>query len=491
MLLALFVFLLQPVKTGFEKGHHGWVSSHTLAIATRAAPENYFLGYTSERMTVNGPDKEYFDRYPIFFSGITHLVLKPFWDNFKLHIYMARQWMNLIYFLMAWLVLKILDHFLSREKAIAALSIVLSSAFLVYYKDMVHFDQTALLGCLWVLAGILEYEKKRNPKLLVLGTIVGPLLGRGYAVIFFLLAWYLVRSFRSWRNEKSILVFFREKALCFFVCSIPLPALMLAFNVLAEAKIRNKSWDETSIVVSAKHRLGMKSYTSKAGEEKKFRWPSFVLDQLQRTLDLSTPYAIYGIHVKNYKNKFTHYTTVLPKFFFQLALVWFLVIWGRKYWQALPLETKDYFLIFISSGFLWILAMRNLARFHEYVTMYAIGCTIVFSILVVEFLDNRRLKLLPYLPILLLVSLFLNSLRGNLVAEEVNWQAGEFEKIRSELKFKKVKSVFLLPSRYQFMKGVPHGPDYFLSGYFLADSQDLAQTVLRNEGSSILIVDGN
>ncbi|MCY3908356.1 MAG: hypothetical protein OXF63_14025 [Anaerolineaceae bacterium] len=109
-LLALIVFATQFAGTGFgERPHHGWVSSHTLAIAGRATPENGFLAHSRLLIDEEGAlHYDYFDRYPPFFSA-TPGALTGLTNNLATKVWLARQIMHVILVLMmlfAWLLLR-------------------------------------------------------------------------------------------------------------------------------------------------------------------------------------------------------------------------------------------------------------------------------------------------------------------------------------------------------------------------------------------------
>ena len=80
--LALLVFLSQNRVVGWEPGynelqpgHHGWVSSHTLAVIAHATPANGFVGYALTSIDRDGRmDYEYFDRYPVFYESSEEVV---------------------------------------------------------------------------------------------------------------------------------------------------------------------------------------------------------------------------------------------------------------------------------------------------------------------------------------------------------------------------------------------------------------------------------
>lgn len=476
--------LFQPVKTGFEKGHHGWVSSHTLAIITRAGPENLFLGYTRDEMKNGKVDQDYFDRYPFIFSGSFNLLLKPFWDNLSSYVYFARQLMNLIYLLSGFLIYRLLSRLADSRKAVAATALVMSSAFFVRYKDMVHFDQPAILGCLLAFNGIVDYEKTNNKKFLILGVFLGPVLGRGYAVIVFLFSWYLVSTIRGFKVAGAIKSVF-NKSLLFLVLSVPFPAIMLGWNIYSESRIRNVEIAETSIVKSAKHRIGLQKYKVREGGEKEFKWASFLNNQVQRALDLTTPYFVYGIHVKNFKEKFLHYSTLLPKLIFQLGLVAFLILQRKRIKALVTHDMRRMIPIFCLSGIIWILLMRHLANYHEYVSLYLFGLLLTLSLIVIKVLEEKKSVLLRFVPLVLFFSLGMNFLKETVVSRNVNWQSEKFMEIRSVMKEKGLKSAYVGENFYDFMEGVPHAPDFYLKGFAVTTDKSQAEIFLKANSGEI------
>lgn len=487
LIFALLVLVLQPFKVGFEPGHHGWVSAHTLAQISNATPDNFFLGFTQKTIVDGKIDYFYFDRYPFFFAGGMNLLLSMFRDHLDLTIFMGRELMNIIFLLITFFVWRITRLLFNDEnKASIVTAFVVSSSLLVKYKDMVHFDQPALVGCLWVLNGILEYEIHGKKRLLIAGSLLGPLMGRGYAVIFFLAGWVLVKFVREFFRTRKILPMIRSlPALC-LVGSVPIPALFLVNNIMTEAKIRNVEWIDTSIVFSARHRLGMANYKSSDLKEKKFSWGSYVSNQLQRTMDYFTPYSIYGIHVKNYKKKLLHYSSLIPKALFQLFLLYLFIKFFPPWWRSQEIRTKDHFLYLISGGVLWLIVMRNLANYHEYVTLYLIGAVILCWSFLVDWASSRTKKLKPIAMASVLLSLLMHSGWGWYEAGKVNWQSREFQRIRQELTAIGSERVYLTPDVNKFfLEGVKWGDSFFLSGFIIThDPRDAKKQIVQAETQS-------
>ena len=100
LLISLFTLFIQNKNVGFGINIHGWVSSHVLAIINRANYENNFVGYTTQfKNSNNEVEYWYFDRYPVFFSASSNLILSKWNDSIPAKIYYARQMMN-IYFIL-------------------------------------------------------------------------------------------------------------------------------------------------------------------------------------------------------------------------------------------------------------------------------------------------------------------------------------------------------------------------------------------------------
>jgi hypothetical protein len=227
---------------------------------------------------------------------------------------------------------------------------------------MVHFDQPAVLGCLMVLNGIIDFEKYRKKRMLLISSLVGPILGRGYAVIFFLASWVIVKGIYELFFLKKKTITGLKIPILITLVSVPLPATMLSLNIWGEAKIRNLDWDQTSIVVSARKRLGIDSYTEVGKEKKKVKTVSFVLNQIYRAFDMVTPYAISGVHFKGYTNKLRHYLTVIPKVIFQIWILFFLFKILPHFWKLTTSFEKYLFNILIWGGILWLVLMKNLSH---------------------------------------------------------------------------------------------------------------------------------
>ncbi len=200
--LALYVLASQNRFVGFEPGyderqprHHGWVSSHALAIISHATAENGFVGYALAYAEPNGTIRyDYFDRYPVFFSAAMHQALS-ITERLSSKVYIAKQIMNLIFLATVFFAALIVDKLVgSKPAALAAAVLAMSSEYLLFYKDMVHFDQPALLGMMILVYTLALYRIDGRRRAPYLGTVLAVSMGRGYASFSVLLVWLVLGS---------------------------------------------------------------------------------------------------------------------------------------------------------------------------------------------------------------------------------------------------------------------------------------------------------
>ena len=270
LFVVVMTFYLQNRLVGWEAGyddlqpkHHGWVSSQGLAIIELATPENNFVGYAIQyKDSQNVIHYDYFDRYPVFFSAIFNQVLslRP-----KLYskVYLAKQVMNLIFLGTLILAFLILDKLIKNKPlALTVALLAFSNPFLLFYKDMVHFDQPALFGFLLLIYAITFYKLDGLKIPLFICTFVAIGLGRGYASYAILILWLAIEAFLVLRTRgisfgQKIKNILKHPSFYMLVIGIIWGASLLSYNILVEARKRNIPILETSILHSAGQRLSL------------------------------------------------------------------------------------------------------------------------------------------------------------------------------------------------------------------------------------------
>lgn len=373
VLVAVYVLASQNHFVGFEPGynerqpkHHGWVSSHALAIISHATSENGFVGYALAYAEPDGTIRyDYFDRYPVFFSAGMHAILSVS-DRLSSKAYIAKQVMNLIFLATMLTAYLIVDKLVqSKPAALAAALLAMSSEYLLFYKDMVHFDQPALLGMMILIYTIALYRIDGRRRAPYLGAVLAVSLGRGYASFAVLLTWLVTEWVMTLRQHgfsmrASLRALAMQPVTRVCVLSLGLGALMLSYNIGVESIRTGVAPLQTSIIQSAENRLGLDPAFNDR-YEKVVSWGGFLTDQMDRLVRWSVPLRRPGGET--------------PGNVLLLASALGVIAVQGARWDP---ERRLVVVLLAASGFVWMIGMRNMSGPHEYTTMYYIGLPLAF-----------------------------------------------------------------------------------------------------------------
>jgi len=377
VLITISTLLFQNRVIGWEKGHHGWVSSHGLAIISKANWENHFVGYALSYVdNENNKDYDYFDRYPIFFGALVNAALSLN-ENLSTKIYTAKQVMNLIYIMTLFISFLIVKRFVEKIVALAATVLAFSNPMLLYYKDMFHFDQPALFGFLLLMFSILIYKLDGKKRLLYLSAFVSVALGRGYASWAVMALWFLFETISIFRIRDLIFLekvkqVVRHDSLIIMVIGVIWGTSLLSYNVLIEANKRNVPITRTSILISARKNLSLSEEFNEKND-KLTNWSYFTRVQIRRIIRWTIP-----VHLQDLIDPINIAIFVL------MMLPVAIYIWKETSQKRIVL------LIMTLSGFVWLFPMRSMAAPHEYTTMYYLGLSLVFYLSIFSFLKPSR-----------------------------------------------------------------------------------------------------
>jgi hypothetical protein len=254
LIVVILTFGFQNHIVGWEPGyndyqpkHHGWVSAHTLAIISHATPENHFVGYAQAFIDdQNKIDYQYFDRYPVFFSALFNRVLTAA-HTLADKILLAKQVMNVIFLATLIVAFLLLDKLANNKPlSLAVVLLTFSNRYLLWYKDMVHFDQPALFGFLLLTYSIALYKLNGVKVPLYVSTFVALALGRGYASYAILIVWLGIEAFLILRTQGSdirekFIRILRHPSFLLFILAIAWGGSLLSYNLIVEAQKRNVS----------------------------------------------------------------------------------------------------------------------------------------------------------------------------------------------------------------------------------------------------------
>lgn len=409
--VALTVFLMadQGKNGGFSRGHHGWVSAHSMSIASHVAPENGYLGYANVSISEDGKIRHhYFDRFPVWQAALTNGLIES-QGSFSNQVMTARTLMN-VFFIMTFVsaYLLLFRLFADRMVALSATLLAMSSYYIAEYRDMVQYDMPPLLSLLLVGHVILNAELRGKLGWSAFLIVIAVSLGSGMAVIPALAAWCLFDLYRALKSDgtkqPSVTRWIFAAPFKAALTAVTLSTLYLSYNVAFEAKIRNVSVVETSIIDSAARRLGLVEKFEQQKRNVSLTWRNHVETQLHRVATSMLPYPPFAN--ASIATAVPYYTGRLG-LSAQLAATGFLILVIALTGRRLPPPKRIPFFILAASGILWLTPMKNLAIPHEYTTIYHIGALLAFFAGVASILC--RLRHGKYLVALASLALFLAS----------------------------------------------------------------------------------
>lgn len=480
----VLVFILQADSTNFGTGHRGWVAAHALAIADKATFTNHFVGNTCNFEAEDKQDYIYFDRYPPFFSAISHQALSTF-NLPSEKISFSRQWMNGIYVITFLLTYFLIQLFLKNHVKSLGLTLFIASGFFyIQFKDMFHFDQPALLGMIGFLLALKLCElQKVRPWVVVLVATIACLMGRGYATCLVVAFWFALDSLVLLKKQGIqyfMTSFFKQTSFVTLVSVFIFSSLALFANIYSEARKRDVSLSETSIVTSAQRRTGI-------ADTYDIPWYDFTTGQAIRILEGSLPFPLNA--TRKYRNfgegtralvRNGHLKTIFfvtPVLYLTLLTLIGLALWRHKenikttfFGLMTPTTT-----VIALSGFAWMFPMKRLAAPHQYTNMYYIGLYIVMGVFLWTFLQGRKRTIAVTAMAFLL---FVCSLVNVKMFYEANETYGpdltnDFDEIRQELDLRSIQKIGVDRSYREYVTGSPYALCFYVGDRFISDDKSI------------------
>ena len=469
-LLAAIVFATQFAGTGFGEGHYGWVSSHSLSIMSRATTTNGFVGHARTDLNADGTlDYVYFDRYPVFFSALMGALIS-LTDDLVTKVWIARQVMLALFvlaMLLSWCLLRRLGA--TPLPALAGVALTFSGYWLLYYRELIHFDHPALAGMLLLLYVVarVKLERRERWRWLTIATLVAVSLGRSFVSLSVLGLWAAFeaagllwqRERPLWQRLRAILAHDATRMLLLGVTWI---LLMTGYNIAQELARREVPLEQTSLVSSMQRRLpGSGRAASLAGL---VEYAPIVAGRFLRWYVPVNEAVGWGV---------PHWTLLLA-----LTLV---LIYSLRQRPA----RRIVLLLTAFSGLAWIYGMINLTWYHEYTTMHAMGLTLVFWLMIL-----RRLQRNPLLVAALLLfglALFLRSSlrveeKFSAYFEEVAVYTEEYDRILKQIG--RSGQVVYSSHRLQddIMNDAPYVLGFYLGNNVLSQRPDGADYIVSSRG---------
>ncbi|MEO1440765.1 MAG: hypothetical protein AAFV33_10200, partial [Chloroflexota bacterium] len=425
LLVAGIVFGLQSHNIGFWSPGHGWTSVHGLALMSHATPETGFVGYSQAFVLDDGSVAyHYFDRYPPFFTAFMGLFMN-ITDNMMLEIMIFRHIMNVIYLLMM-----VVTYFTvrlwieNRWLAFAITVLSFSPFYMLLYKDMIHYDQPALLMMLVLVYTLARYHMGDWKVWTVYAAAIAAVsAGRGYSSFFVLALWFAIEAViifigrdrpvahaegteTTEKRPNRLQRVIRHPSLWVTVIAVAWAASWLGYNMLTEARVRDMPITDTSIVNSALRRLPFVGYNAGVHERPHSSdkgiagWLAFGEVQTERQ-------ALWFIPARFGGDMFWRFDVLNDP----VEINWGRLLTGLGMYVAAivfavrsrpGLRVPAALLAF--GGFFWLFFMINLTTKHIYVSMYGVGLTIVAYMAILGWL--KRWPVSVYTMVAVSIALF-------------------------------------------------------------------------------------
>ncbi|WP_132324694.1 hypothetical protein [Pseudobacteriovorax antillogorgiicola] len=436
--------------SGFPGGHHGWVTSHNLALSGNSTVANYFVGYTIQF----AQDYYYFLRSP-FPSYIVMSLPQYFFESMIDQIFYTKILNAVIISLSIFFFQRVLICLeISRLKAIAITLLSFSGHYVTFYRDLVTPDVYSLLGIAIAIYGIsLKITADRIFPLYVCA-VLAPMLGWGYSVIpTFFVYWFLM--LRVFHKNTTFYIALKSSLRhssfisLFLACIVT--ASFLTHNILAEAFVRGVSLTEVGIVKSALFRLGIEEGASTT------QWVYYLYEKMAKYfLKGFTPIWYFKVSSP------THIVKALSMSFICVLFISCIFIFRRSFGR-LSERKRMIVVLLLLSGPLWLVPMRNLARFHDYTAIIFCPSYIAIYFGALLFLKKKFEKFLCGAAVVVYIAsnvLYMN--HKNVGVESLNLVTSEFEKVKDLLPEGVV--VDYRPNYQEVIPGAPLAVGYYLKG---------------------------
>lgn len=457
--VAVWVLAFQNNNYGFSRGHHGFLSSHGAAIAKNLSPEHGMLMFSAVHMDKAGHlSYDAYNRFPVTSFLLIKGVMAIWTPDMAMEISAARQLMNL-FFIGSWILAMLVVYRMSGRPlaAAAAASLAFSSIYLNYYNDMIFNDIPTLFGFLLAMHGGVVYEQTQKRKQLFIKALAG--IALGWQVFAILLAYITMCALRDLAKYRSFRHLFKGDYFKLGLASLLFGCLLLAANILVEARMTGKPIPELSTVQSFRNRTGGNEAFSQAMAEQ-IAWGQFARVQLERVGAMSIPYPVKA------KGDF---------FIAGVIVLVLTVLVSVAHWERWML------IAWVLSGFIWAFPMRNFTVAHDFQSIFYIGIPLAFYSVILRRLDRNAGAVMPVAALLALAFFLQTHVAFDrtkaAAAANVNPITHDFQNIADLIG--NGSRVCIDGDVHRIAEGY-HAAAYYLAGNYLTARQNAEYIVSRN-----------
>lgn len=460
LVVCFSVLIFQNDKNGFEKGHHGFLSSHGACLSENLSVENFLLMYTSKEMDLNGKVTfQTYTRFPVTTFLLLKVAMAIAGNDLSMKILIARQIMNL-FFLGALFVSFLSVYEISRNYFIA-LSVAFlsfSSAYLHYYNDMIFNDIPTLFGFLLTAHGLIQYKLHGKKFQMFVKTMIGVSLG--WQVFGLLIAFVLLETFGCIFKYRKMGNVFSWDTFLLGVVSLVFGTFLLLFNLSVASHVTGTPMAKLGTVASAKQRFGqVDEFNKKYNEYLSSGY--FFKDQMHRVGAMTVPYFfkeggalyLYGIIIS----------------LFLLLMVFFV-------------KQKILLCSFLLSGFFWAFPMKSFTFSHDFQSIFYIGVPLLFYCLLLNIINKKFKIVIPFVAVMSVLLFIHTNITFNLskadMSGPVNKVLNDFQNI---IDTTDRGNTFFVDGDKHSIAGGYYTIDFCLAGNFFTPKNNAEYVISRNK----------
>jgi hypothetical protein len=469
---ALVVF--QNDQYSFRDGHHGFLSSHGMALAANLSPKQGFLMYNRMSRGEDGSILyEFYNRFPFGAFALIRLSTLPFHNDLSMQISIARMLMN--FFFIAAAYLAYLSAFrLSRSRWVAAAATVsaFSSSCCLTYNDMIFNDVPTLFGLLLIFHGMVVFVQEGRSMQLFCKSCAALLLGwQAYALLLPFTVFGCIKELIASRSLRSVV---RSHFFVLGITTLLFGSAILACGLAAEHAAVGAQPHTFSAFSSLLWRFGLnspESYDTYAGY---LNWSPFLENQLYRIGKMSVPHSI------------DHYGTRLGISF---GAPWGAFVLITTLAGAAISGQRILVASLVVSGLCWALPMRHFVAFHDFQSMIYIGIPLVFFSMLAQLAEKASKGFIIGAAGVALLLFSFSSITLNIskagFADEGNTVTIDFQSIRDRVGTG--RRIFV-NGCYSSIGGAWHAVGFYLAGNYFQPNAENADFVLSASRDEPLVL---
>lgn len=328
---------------------------------------------------------EAYNRFPVFSFLLTGLLTHPFQSDPATEVYVARQLMNLFFFLSIIVVFRLVDELVKNTYLALSVSLItFSSYYMLTYNNMIFNDIPALLGFVVAIYGVISAQKKKLQTRHILFYSIFPICfgWQPYAVY---VTWFLIDALEIMLKKDTtfrskFLNIFKQPSFIITGLAVTWGIFILGLQLLNEWRIVGGSFTSIPTLKSALWRTGLISSDGYTNLQSAFNWIPFLSGQAHVITIMLIPF--FPIFL------------VEPGMMFPVVLIVVLIVYVLiKYFKDKSLINKAY-VIMIFSGLFWAVPMRHFVALHDFQSIFYVGFVIVVYTLILSNINTKAWKLL-------------------------------------------------------------------------------------------------